>query len=55
MGKTEVKRFDDEKGYGFIDLKSSDDDEFVHHSDIQVHGYDTLSAICEYGGAVDGN
>lgn len=38
-----VKWFDNEKGYGFIELEGSEDDAFVHHSDIQMQGFATLS------------
>ena len=37
-----VKWFDDQKGYGFIELEDSSEDAFVHHSDIQMEGFATL-------------
>ncbi|MFB6274144.1 MAG: TIGR03986 family CRISPR-associated RAMP protein [Salinibacter sp.] len=42
-----VKRFDDDKGYGFIGpdegcVSPGDGDVFVHHSDIKASGYQTL-------------
>jgi len=43
VAKGEVKWFDNEEGYGFIAVKDRDDDVFVHHSDIHVDGYATLS------------
>jgi len=43
MREGQVKWFDDNKGYGFINLEDSEEDAFVHHSDIQMDGYATLS------------
>ena len=37
-----VKWFDDRKGYGFIEQDESDEDAFVHHSDIEMDGFATL-------------
>ena len=37
-----VKWFNNEKGYGFIDY-STDEDIFVHYSAIKQDGYKTLS------------
>ncbi len=36
-----VKWFDDAKGFGFIE-RESDDDVFVHFSEIQEEGYKSL-------------
>ncbi len=38
-----VKWFSNEKGYGFLSRESGDD-VFVHHSDIEGHGFKTLRA-----------
>ncbi len=37
-----VKWFDDRKGYGFIEQEESEEDAFVHHSDIEMDGFATL-------------
>ena len=37
-----VKRFNNEKGYGFIDY-AQDEDIFVHYSAIKQEGYKTLT------------
>ena len=37
-----VKWFDDRKGYGFIEQDESQEDAFVHHSDIEMDGFATL-------------
>ena len=37
-----VKWFDNDKGFGFIEMEDSSDDAFVHHSDIQMQGFATL-------------
>ncbi len=42
METGEVKWFDDQKGYGFVE-QDVGDDLFVHYSDIQQEGYKTLS------------
>lgn len=42
MPEGTVKWFDNEKGFGFIEVEGSEDDAFVHHSDIQVDGFATL-------------
>ena len=38
-----VKWFNDSKGYGFITPNDGTADVFVHHSDIQMDGFRTLS------------
>lgn len=38
-----VKWFDDDKGYGFINPDDASEDAFVHHTDIVMDGYATLS------------
>ncbi|RKZ30965.1 cold-shock protein [bacterium] len=43
MPKGRVKRFDEKKGYGFIETEESEGkDVFVHYSDIQGDGFKTL-------------
>jgi len=43
MAEGTVKWFDDNKGYGFVEPEDGGEDAFVHHSDIQMEGYATLS------------
>ena len=42
MAEGTVKWFDANKGFGFIELEGSEDDAFVHHSDIEMEGFATL-------------
>ncbi|MBS3762441.1 MAG: cold shock domain-containing protein [Planctomycetes bacterium] len=42
MPEGTVKWFDANKGFGFIELEGSEDDAFVHHSDIEMEGFATL-------------
>jgi CspA family cold shock protein len=38
-----VKMFSNEKGYGFIKPDDGSDDVFIHHSNIVMDGYKTLT------------
>jgi len=42
MARGRVKRFDEKKGYGFIEQEDTGTDVFVHYSDIAGEGYRTL-------------
>lgn len=42
MALGRVKWFSNEKGYGFIEAAESEQDIFVHFSDIVMEGYKTL-------------
>ncbi len=43
MSKGTVKWFNADKGFGFIAPEDGGKDLFVHHSEIQMDGYSTLS------------
>ena len=43
MSTGTVKRFNADKGYGFTTPDEGGKDLFVHHSEIKVDGYATLS------------
>jgi CspA family cold shock protein len=42
MAIGQVKWFNSQKGYGFLESADSEQDVFVHFSDIQMSGYKTL-------------
>jgi CspA family cold shock protein len=42
MDEGTVKWFDNEKGFGFIEIEGSEEDAFVHYSDIEMDGFATL-------------
>ncbi|MBN1342608.1 MAG: cold-shock protein [Phycisphaerae bacterium] len=43
MASGKVKWFNDQKGFGFVQLDEVPEDVFVHHSVIQMDGYRTLT------------
>lgn len=43
MARGRVKRFDEKKGYGFIEQDGGGPDVFVHYSDVSGDGFRTLS------------
>lgn len=42
MARGRVKRFDEKKGYGFIEQEGGGPDVFVHYSDVDGEGFRTL-------------
>ncbi len=38
-----VKWFNDQKGYGFVEVENGGKDVFVHYSEIQAGGFKTLA------------
>lgn len=42
MARGRVKRFDEKKGYGFIEQEGGGPDVFVHYSDVVGEGFRTL-------------
>ena len=43
MARGRVKRFDEKKGYGFIQQDTGGPDVFVHYSDVAGDGFRTLA------------
>lgn len=43
MAIGKVKWFNDQKGFGFVQLDEMQEDVFVHHSVIHMDGYRTLA------------
>ena len=42
MSEGSVKWFNENKGFGFIDVDGQDKDVFIHHSAISMSGFRTL-------------
>jgi cold shock protein len=43
MAEGRVKWFNENKGFGFIEVDGQDKDVFVHHSAIEMQGFRTLT------------
>jgi CspA family cold shock protein len=43
MAEGRVKWFNENKGFGFIEVDGQDKDVFVHHSAIEMQGFRTLA------------
>jgi CspA family cold shock protein len=42
MAEGRVKWFNENKGYGFLEVDGQEKDVFIHHSAIQMQGFRTL-------------
>ncbi|MBI5584543.1 MAG: cold-shock protein [Deltaproteobacteria bacterium] len=43
MAEGRVKWFNENKGFGFIEVDGQDKDVFIHHSAIEMQGFRTLA------------
>ena len=43
MAEGSVKWFNENKGFGFIEVDGQDKDVFIHHSAIEMQGFRTLT------------